>query len=145
MIVRNGNKMCSLSQMWVTVGFIKMVKASLVLTDDSKELLWLCYLARSRFKVSMYHFFIILSVCSLEIPQGVIHGSFGNFSSELRWFIKNRMAVLKLFHGSIPLLNWPCLVSSPCCMYYPGRSCAATTSACKRTAAKELSPNIKKN
>lgn len=145
MIVRNGNKMHCLSQMWVTVGFINMVKASLVLTDDSKGLLWLCCFTRSRFKVSMYHFFVILRVCSLKIPQGVIHGSFGNFSSQLRWLIKNRVAVLKLFHGSIPLLNWPCLVSSFCYMYYPGRSCAATMSACKRTVAKELSPNIKEN
>lgn len=103
--------------MWATVGFMNMVRAVLVLTDDSKRLLWPCYFTTSLFKVSVYHFFMISRVCSPKFPWGVIHGCFHNFSSQLRWLIKNRTTVLKVFHGSILPLNCSCLISYPCYIY----------------------------
>lgn len=143
-LVRKGDKMLPYHQMWVTVGFMNTVRAVVVVTDDRKWLLWPCYFITSLFKVSVYHFFIILWVCSPKFPWGVIHGCFHSFSSQLRWLIKNRTTVLKVFHGSILPLNCSCLVSYPCYIYIfgPGRRCAATTSICERDVAREFSPDI---
>lgn len=116
-LVRKGDKMPPYPQTWVTVGFMNTVRAVLVLTDDSKRLLWPCYFTTSLFKVSVYHFFTILRICSPKFPWGVIHGCFHNFSSQLRWLIKNIATVLKVFHGSILPLNYSCLVSYPCYIY----------------------------
>lgn len=98
----------------------------------------------SRFKVSVYHFFIILRVCSPKLPQGVIHGCFCNFSSQLRWLIKNRTTAFKLSHGAVLLLNWSCLVSSPWYIYYPGRRRAAATSARERSVVRSLHQILRK-